>query len=257
MADDTQWPSENEDFDAVVTNATPQQPKRKSVAIVSHDEQPDEAVPKDASSTDTDDAINDDSSNDIGEEVAAANEPTNEPAETQSSTEQPPIASAPIPAATPAKTNSGKSTFGFRTVFEALLVVAIIGLAFLAWTTSNNNKTLKKEVTKLNSNPQLIIQKQTDELIRKVGRLIDLPRGETPTVANVSDAEQAKKQSAFFNNAQNGDRVLMYVKAGQAILYRPSTDKIILVAPLTFSNNTPASTATTSPTTTSPTKTTR
>lgn len=28
----------------------------------------------------------------------------------------------------------------------------------------------------------------------------------------------------------------MYAKAGEAILYRPSTNKIILVAPLTFNN---------------------
>jgi hypothetical protein len=82
---------------------------------------------------------------------------------------------------------------------------------------------------------------------------MQLPQGETPTVANVSDADAAKKQSAFFVDAQNGDKVLMYVKAGQAILYRPSTNKIIKVAPLTLTNSTtPATSSTTSNTSTKP-----
>ena len=110
--------------------------------------------------------------------------------------------------------------------------------------------SLKDQVAKLNSNPQIAIQKQTQALIAEVGRLIDLPKDEAPTVANVSDASQAKKQSAFFNNAQNGDKVLMYVKAGEAILYRPSTNKIILVTTLDSSGDTTPSNSGTKPTTT-------
>jgi hypothetical protein len=30
----------------------------------------------------------------------------------------------------------------------------------------------------------------------------------------------------------------MYVKAGEAVLYRPTTNKVILVAPLTLTNST-------------------
>ncbi len=109
------------------------------------------------------------------------------------------------------------------------------------------NVALSSKVTTLESNPQIAIQKQTDELIAKVGALMQLPKDETPTIANVSDAAKAKQQSSFFDNAQNGDRVLMYVKAGQAILYRPSTSKIVLVAPLTFN-------AAAAPTATKPTR---
>ncbi len=112
----------------------------------------------------------------------------------------------------------------------------------------------------LNANPQAIIQKQTDAIINAVGQLMTLPTGETPTVATVSDANAAKQQSAFFDNAQNGDKVLMYVKAGEAILYRPSTNKIVLVAPLTLSSSTTGTstpTGTTSSTSKTTTSTTR
>lgn len=122
-------------------------------------------------------------------------------------------------------------------VFEAILMLLVIGLGLWSWQLYTDSKALRSEVVTLEVNPQAAIQKQTDSLIQNVSRLITLPAGETPTIANVSDAAQARQQSAFFNNAQNGDKVLMYVKAGEAILYRPSTGKIILVAPLTFNSN--------------------
>src|SRR5206468_2603440 len=131
---------------------------------------------------------------------------------------------APLPpkAAKSSKAKSPRANRGaLRLIGEALLVAAVIGLGLWAWNLSSDNKNLEAQVAKLNSNPQAVIQKQTDALIRQVGALITLPTDETPTIANVTDATAAKKQSAFFNNAQNGDKVLMYVKAGEAILYRP------------------------------------
>jgi hypothetical protein len=148
-----------------------------------------------------------------------------------------------------------------RMVGEGLLVLAVIGLGIWSWSLYNDRKDLQSQVNTLNSDPQSVVQKQTQQLITRVGALMQLPTGETPTVAEVSDASQAKQQSSFFNKAQNGDRVLMYVKAGEAVLYRPSTNKIILVAPLVFTNtgssagtsstnNTPATTTGTTPSTT-------
>jgi hypothetical protein len=133
---------------------------------------------------------------------------------------------------------------------EAVLVLAIVGLGLWTWQLYSDRKALRSQVTSLEANPQAAIQRQTEALIANVGSLITLPTGETPTIANVSDAEQARKQSAFFNNAVNGDKVLMYVKAGEAILYRPDSNKIILVAPLTFNTDANAKPATTTPVTT-------
>lgn len=119
---------------------------------------------------------------------------------------------------------------------EGILVVLVVALALWGWSEASDRNNLQKQLDQANANPQSLVEKQSQALITRVGKLMTLPTGETPTVANVSDAAAAKKQSAFFNNAANGDKVLMYVKAGEAILYRPSTNKIILVAPLTFNN---------------------
>ena len=71
-----------------------------------------------------------------------------------------------------------------------------------------------------------------DALVAHVGSLILLPQGEEPTVATVSDL-QALKGQAFFEHASLGDKVLMYPKAQEAVLYDPREDKVIQVAPLT------------------------
>ena len=68
-------------------------------------------------------------------------------------------------------------------------------------------------------------------LVDKVSALYLLPEGEDPTVATVSDPSVLKNQS-FFTLAEKGDKVLIYNKAGKAILYRPSIDKIIETAPI-------------------------
>jgi hypothetical protein len=72
---------------------------------------------------------------------------------------------------------------------------------------------------------------QAAEIIRKVSSFMELPNNEEPTVATVKDIEKLRSQP-FFANANNGDVALVYSKSGKAILYRPSTNKIIEVAPL-------------------------
>lgn len=62
----------------------------------------------------------------------------------------------------------------------------------------------------------------------EVGKIIELPEDETPTVATVTDLEKVKEQ-AFFRNAQNGDKVLIFTNAKKAFLYRPSANMIIEV----------------------------
>jgi|GEM_PF-778062 len=330
MADNSQWPSEDEDFDAVHTggpitttdtpNATESDmPKPStSVKIISEDDDEPEAPAADSESEQVSDATSEvmpesepetssepdtapadetpetephaepesagsESSEETPEastesvpetpEASASAWPTEVkqaepdtksdselPSEPEASSEsvadtqpEPVIAAVATQAAVtmPKSSKGGMKNLG-RLVVELLLVVAIVGLGWYAMKLNSDKTSLTKQLAAANANPQLLVQKQTDAVIHAVGLLVQLPKDETPTVANVSDAAQAKKQSAFFANAQDGDKVLMYVKAGEAILYRPSTNKIILVAPLTFTNS--GTTTSTTPATTSTTK---
>ncbi|MEI8097075.1 MAG: hypothetical protein WCG73_03140, partial [Candidatus Moraniibacteriota bacterium] len=70
---------------------------------------------------------------------------------------------------------------------------------------------------------------QVDEiasLTRTIGAMIELPEGEAPTLATVTDKEKLAGQP-FFQKAENGDKVLIYTNTGRAILYRPTTKKIV------------------------------
>lgn len=84
-------------------------------------------------------------------------------------------------------------------------------------------------------NPNLVAQQQTSQLISQVGRLMELPKNETPTIATVNDITKLKDQP-FFANAENGDKVLIYTNAKIAILYSPAAGKIINVAPVNIGN---------------------
>lgn len=64
----------------------------------------------------------------------------------------------------------------------------------------------------------------------EVAKLIDLPKDETPVVYVVKDKDKladTKATKAFFEKAKNGDVVLAYQKANQAVIYRPS-EKVIV-----------------------------
>lgn len=82
-------------------------------------------------------------------------------------------------------------------------------------------------------NPNLEAQKEAETLVAALGKLMELPVGETPTIATISDREKLNDQ-IFFKAAENGDKLFAYNTAMIAILYRPSTNKIINVAPISI-----------------------
>lgn len=81
-------------------------------------------------------------------------------------------------------------------------------------------------------------QAETDRILNEVGQLYDLPKDEKPSVASVKDKEQLKDQP-FFAGAENGDVAVIYTQAKLAILYRPSTRKIIRVSNVTVQETKP------------------
>ena len=89
---------------------------------------------------------------------------------------------------------------------------------------------------RLKNNPQVAGQDEITAATSVIGKFMDLPEGETPNMATVLDKEKLKDQD-FFKHAENGDQILIYVKARKAILYRPSTKRVIEFAPLSIGAN--------------------
>lgn len=125
------------------------------------------------------------------------------------------------------KTSTKTKSSGGKVVFSIIIIVIII----IAIAVSFYFYIRYQKAQKLLQNPTLVALEETRSLITKVSNLIELPKGEDPTIATVSDINKLKDQP-FFANTQNGDKVLIYEKAREAILYRPSINKIIQVAPV-------------------------
>lgn len=107
-------------------------------------------------------------------------------------------------------------------IMSVILVVAI-GAALFFWF----------QINQLKKDPASVAQKQTQELVARVGKLIVLPENETPTMATVSDPSKLQDQP-FFLNAKKGFNVLIYSSAKKAILYDPFSNKIVEVAPISI-----------------------
>lgn len=102
-------------------------------------------------------------------------------------------------------------------------VILLIGGGFFYFQIQKNHAA--------KNNPAVGSQDEVKRMVGEVGKLVDLPVGETPTVATVADITKLQGQ-AFFKNAKNGDKVLIYTNAKKAILYDPIGKKVIDIAPI-------------------------
>lgn len=89
---------------------------------------------------------------------------------------------------------------------------------------------------KLSKSPiaaQITAEEEAKKLASEIGKLMLLPKDETPTVATVSDITKLKDQQ-FFKNATNGNKVLIYPNSKLAIIYDPEAKLIVNVGPINF-----------------------
>lgn len=100
-------------------------------------------------------------------------------------------------------------------VLGAVVILAVLG--FFAFNYLDTRNKLVQLQGSGNSEAQ--------QIVSEVSKYIELPQ-EEPTLATISDASQLQSQE-FFKNAKDDDKVLIFSASGRALLYRPSTHKII------------------------------
>lgn len=97
-----------------------------------------------------------------------------------------------------------------------LLILVIAGGAFLFYQYQQAQANLKTQ------------QAQPQTPLEAMARLMELPQGEDPVLQTVEKKEDINK-NPLFAKVENGDIIAIYPKKSQAIVYRPSTNKIIAV----------------------------
>jgi len=122
----------------------------------------------------------------------------------------------------PKKRRAARQLVSKKNLPWLIIVVLVIASAFLFL-------QYRVAQNKLSSNANTA--QQVINLVTKVRKIAVLPTNETPTVATVVHADKLKSQT-FFANAQDGDKVLVYNKEREAILYRPSTNQVVTIAPV-------------------------
>ena len=90
-------------------------------------------------------------------------------------------------------------------------------------------RNTKKELNAIKNDPKA--KEEAKKIVEQVAKLVILPENEDPTIATVTDPAKLSDQP-FFINSEAGDKVLIYQEAKRAILYRPSNNKVIEIAPL-------------------------
>ena len=104
-------------------------------------------------------------------------------------------------------------------IIVIVVIIALAGVAYYFYSQYNHTQAIL-------NNPTIATKEEIKTLTSKIGKMIELPNDEEPTIATVLDKSKLKDQP-FFKKAENGDKVIIYVKSLKAILYRPSTSKVI------------------------------
>lgn len=107
-----------------------------------------------------------------------------------------------------------------KTIIAVIFVVLVLIAGYFFIQYQNTQSLLK--------NPKQASDVEAKALVVQVGKLIELPTTENPTIATVSDSTKLADQP-FFAKAINGDKVLLYSQAKMIILFRPSLNKIITI----------------------------
>ena len=139
------------------------------------------------------------------------------------------------PSDQPAHSGKTKKSKKRTVIWVVVAVVVVAALAGVAYMVYNKIQDQNAKIERL-SDPQQAAKDEAQRIKDLVGQLADIPTDEVPTIATVNDVSKLQGQ-AFFAKAQNGDKVLIFTKAKKAYLYRPSTNKLVEVAPINIGDD--------------------
>ncbi len=127
------------------------------------------------------------------------------------------------------KVNSKCNIVDIRCILILVLGLFVIILVFLLFL---NYLKINKQLEELNRRHGggFVELEENADLVEKAGRHILLPADITPEVTEIVDITKLKSEQPFFENAQNGDYLIIY--PNKAIIYDPDEDIIINVGPV-------------------------
>lgn len=120
-----------------------------------------------------------------------------------------------------------------KRVIKLLLAVIIFALGIGLSATGYLYYQTKQKLDWLSTpqGQQRLSEQEVAAVVEKLRKLTLLP-DEQPVVATIIDADFLATQSAFYNQSQNGDKVVIFPQAERAYIYSPDRNIIVNSGPL-------------------------
>jgi hypothetical protein len=116
-----------------------------------------------------------------------------------------------------------------------LIALGVMTLLYSA-ERSQSSRDLSREAAHTSPSSGLDTTKDA-AVLQAVSELMILPSEPDPIIALVADAARLQAEQAFYRGAENGDVLLVFPQSRQAIIYRPSSNKIVNAGPLIVDGN--------------------
>lgn len=115
---------------------------------------------------------------------------------------------------------------------SVLTVTAILVVRFVQG--QNDLAEMQKKLDSMKAQESVSDKSIAEEAKLVVERYIDIGLEEIPSIIVVKDTNILAQQQ-YFEKVKAGDVILIYTVAKRAVVYRPSTEKVIDLIPLTYS----------------------
>lgn len=118
-----------------------------------------------------------------------------------------------------------------------LISLLVLALGAFAWSFFNYQSVKKEvEVLKDPSLAQRLNEEQTQELLKKVGKILVLPQEKNPVVAIINDVELLASNQDFYKDAHDGDKLIIYQNSRKAIIFDEDNNRVVNVGPVFYNN---------------------
>jgi len=124
-----------------------------------------------------------------------------------------------------------RKKFAFVNLIVLVLIFALAAVSYLYYTTQQRLKHLSTL-----QGQQEVAKKEVDQITTGLAKLTLLPK-EDPVVATIVDSKFLATQSAFYQNAENGDKLVVYPKAQKAYIFSPAKNIIVNAGPLVLNQD--------------------
>jgi len=124
--------------------------------------------------------------------------------------------------------------FPQKIISKLLFIGVVVAMAVFAYLYTDAKRELQMIST--TQGQTALAQKEVKDVTDKLGKLTIIPN-EEPVVATILDSKMLATKSAFYTNAENGDKLVVYSSAQKAYIYSPIKNVIVNAGPLSVDQN--------------------